>query len=140
MIEPSLALQTAVGDALAATPGVVAHVAPARIRAGVIRPEIMPAILLGAGNVEVLGRAPAGQIVAEVRMMLHLWAVDDGSDVAQEVAGAMLLALMEAPPADGFSFDEWDRPAMAWVPDPDPAQSHSHAAIKLRAVLRWRAD
>ena len=140
MIEPSLALQTAVGDLLAATPGVVAHVTPARIRAGVIRPEFMPAILLGAGNVAVLGYASGGQIVAEVRMMLHLWAADDGSDVAQEVAGAVLMALMDAPPAEGFWFDEWDRPALAWVPDPDPAQSHSHAAIKLRAVIRWRAQ
>ncbi|MDN3711711.1 DUF3168 domain-containing protein [Paracoccus cavernae] len=117
MIEPSLALQTAVGDALAATAGVVAHVAPERIRAGVIRPETMPAILLGAGNVDVLGRASGGQVVAEVRMMLHLWAVDDGSDVAQEIAGAVLLALMDAPPAEGFAFDEWERPALAWVPE-----------------------
>ncbi|MCJ1900953.1 MULTISPECIES: DUF3168 domain-containing protein [Paracoccus] len=140
MIEPGLALQAAVGNALATAPGVAAHVAPERIRAGMIRPEHMPAILLGAGNVEVLGRASGGKIVAEVRMMLHLWAVDDGSDVAQEVAGAMLMALMDAPPGDGFWFDGWDRPALAWIPDPDPAQSHSHAAISLRAVIRWRAD
>lgn len=105
-----------------------------------IRLEAMPAILLGAGNVDVLGRASGAQLVAEVRMMLHLWAVDDGSDVAQEIAGAALLALMDAPPSEGFAFDEGDRPAMAWVPDPDSAQSHIHAAIKLRAVIRWRAQ
>ncbi|AGT09270.1 tail completion protein gp17 [Paracoccus aminophilus] len=139
MLEPSLALQTAVGDALAASPAVTAHVAPERIRAGSIRPEFMPAILLPAGNVEILGRAASGQTVAEVSLILHLWAVQDSSDVAQEIAGAVLAVLMDAPPAAGFWFDEWDRPSLAWVPDPDPAQSHSHAAIKLRAVIRWRA-
>lgn len=140
MIEPSLALQTAIGDALAAAPAVTAHVAPMRIRTGMIRPETMPAIVLGAGNVAILGRGAGGQIVAEVRMMLHVWAVEDGSDVAQEIAGVVLAVLMDAPAGNGFWFDEWDRPALAWVPDPDPAQSHTHAAISLRAVIRWRAD
>lgn len=138
--EPSLAVQIAVGNALAAAPGVVAHVPPERIRAGMIRPETMPAIVIGQGNVALRGRASGGQVVAEVGMMLHLWAVENGSDVAQEVAGAMLAALMDAPAAEGFAFDEWDRPSLAWVSDPDPARVHTHGALKLRCVIRWRAD
>lgn len=140
MIEPTLALQIAVGDALAAAPGVITHVAPERIRTGSIRPETMPAIVLGDGKLAILGRASGGQIVAEVQMMLHIWALADGSDVAQAIAGAALMSLLDAPAASEFSVDEWDRPALAWVPDPDPARAHSHAAISLRAVIRWRAD
>ena len=135
---PDLALQVAVGDTLAATPGVVEHVAPERIRSGSIRPENMPAIVLAPARVNILGRASGGQVVAEVSLMIHLWAVDDGSDVAQSVAASAMLALLDAPEVKDAWIDEWDRPALAWIPDPDPARSHSHAAISLRAIIRWR--
>ncbi|MBL4928003.1 DUF3168 domain-containing protein [Fuscibacter oryzae] len=140
MIEPTLALQTAVRAVLITSPTIVQHIAPERIRAGAIRPEHMPSIVMTPGRVEVRGRASGGQIVAEVALMLHLWAVEDGSEVAQEIAGGVLAALMDAPPADGFAIDEWARPDLAWLSDPDPARSHTHAAIALRAVLRWRAE
>lgn len=140
MIEPSLALQTAVRAALIASPDLVQHVAPERIRAGSIRPERMPAIVLAPARVDLLGRASGGQIVAEVRAMLHIWTVEDGSERAQAVAGAVLAALIDAPPALGVQIDEWDRPQLAWLPDPDPTRPHAHGAVALRAVLRWRAD
>jgi len=140
MIEPSLALQTAVRSALIASPAVLEHVAADNIRAGAIRPDNTPAIVLAPARVAVLGRASGGQIVAEVRAMLNIWAVDDGSTVAQAVAGAVLAVLMDAPPADGFSIDEFDRPELAWMRDPDPARSYTHGAVSLRAVLRWRAE
>jgi len=140
MIEPGLALQTAVRSTLIARAGVTDHVDPDRIRAGSIRPEQMPAIVLSPARVELLGRASGGQVVAEVALMLNLWVVADGSTVAEVVAGAMLRALMDAPAAEGFAIDEWDRPALVWLPDPDPAQSRTRAAVSLKAILRWRAD
>jgi len=90
--------------------------------------------------VTVLGRAAGGQIVAELRLFLHLWTPEEASSVAQIVAGAMLAALMDAPAASGFSIDEWERPELVWSRDPDPARAYTTATVALRAVVRWRAD
>lgn len=140
MIDPTLALQTLIGDVLAADPEITALVDPVNIRASSIRPGNMPAIILAPARVQVLGHASGGQIVAEVRAMLHIWAVEDGSTVAQAVASAVLAALIDAPRAEGFSIDQWERPELVWGRDPDPARSHTQGTVALRAVLRWRAD
>ncbi|WP_439559899.1 tail completion protein gp17 [Roseinatronobacter sp.] len=140
MIDPSLSLQTLIGDALAADPAITAHVDPVNIRAGMIRPENLPAIVIAPARVTVLGRASGAQIVAEVRMFLHLWTPEDFSGVAQSVAGAMLAALLDAPAASGFSVDDWERPQLVWSRDPDPARSFAKGTVALRAVLRWRVD
>ncbi|WP_151720654.1 tail completion protein gp17 [Gemmobacter serpentinus] len=109
MLDPSFALQDLIGDTLVADPAITLHVGPLNIRAGSIRPGNTPAIVLAPSQVKFLGHAAGGQIVAEVRVLLHLWTVEDGSTVAQAVAGAMLAALMDAPKAEGFAIDEWDR-------------------------------
>lgn len=140
MIDPSLSLQVLIGDLLAADPKITAHVDPMNIRAGAVRPDNLPAIVLAPARVQYLGRASGGYVVAEVRMMLHLWTVEDGSTVGQAVAGAAMLALMDAPRADGFAIDGWDRPELVWMRDPAPERSYTHGAIALRAVLRWRAE
>lgn len=140
MMDPTLALQTLIGDRLAANPEITAHVDPVNIRASVIRPSNMPAIILAPVRVQILGHASGGQIVAEVRMMLHVWAVEDGSTVAQTVASAVVAALIDAPRADGFGIDEWERPDLVWSRDPDPALAHTRGTVAIRAVLRWRAD
>lgn len=140
MIEPSLALQKLVGDLLAADPKITAHVDPVNIRAGSIRPDNTPAIVLAPAQVTFLGHASGGYVVAEVRAMLHVWAVEDGSTVTQAVAGAAMLALMDTPRPDGFAIDAWDRPELVWMRDPSPERSYTHGAISLSAVLRWRAD
>lgn len=140
MMDPTLALQTLIGDLLAADPRITTHVEPVNIRAGSIRPDNLPAIVLAPARVQLLGRASGGYVVAEVRMMLHLWAVEDGSTLAQAVAGAAMLALMDAPSADGFAIDDWQRPELAWMRDPAPERTYTHGTIALRAVLRWRAD
>lgn len=140
MMDPTLALQTLIGDRLAADPAIIAHVDPVNIRAGSIRPDNLPAIVLAPARVRVLGHGAGRQVMAEVGMFLHLWTPEDGSTVAQAVAGAMLAALMDAPAATGFSIDEWERPELVWGRDPDPARSYTQGTVALRAVLRWRAD
>mgnify|MGYP000869369673 CR=1 FL=1 len=135
---PDMELQRAVRLALIATPDVVQHVAPERIRTGLARPEIMPCIIMSPAEVHILGRASAAQVVAEASMKLHVWTAADQAAAAQQITSAAMLALMDAPRAEGFAFDAWERPVMAWVPDPDPALSCAHAVISLRAVLRWR--
>lgn len=140
MIDPTLALQTLIGDRLAADPAILAHVLPDNIRATTIRPDHMPAIILAPARVRILGHASGNQIVAEVRMFLHVWAVEDGSSLAQAVAAAVLAALIDPPTATGFSVDAWERPELVWGRDPDPAQACTQGTVALRAVLRWRAD
>ncbi|WP_051416223.1 DUF3168 domain-containing protein [Paracoccus sp. J55] len=132
-------LQRAVKLALVAAPGVAAHVTPERIRAGNARPEDAPVIIMAPAQVDILGRASGGQVVADVSMKLHVWTAADASDIAHQITSAAMLALMDAPRVDGVQVDEWERPAMTWVPDPAPALSFAHAVIALRAVLRWRA-
>lgn len=135
---PDVAMQKAVGDLLATVPAIVAHVPPSRIRDGIVRPESLPAIILGQPNVTILGRASARNIVAELRMMVHVWCIEDGTDAAQEIAGAAVLALLDAPRIEGFAVTGWERPTLAWVRDPDPEQARSHGVIALRCTLQWR--
>lgn len=135
---PDLALQAAIGDLLATVPAITAHVPPSRIRDGLVRPDQMPAIVLGQPNVTILGRASARNVVAELRMMVHIWAVENGTDAAQEIAGAAVLALLDAPRMPDFTCTEWERPITAWLRDPDPEQARSHGVIGLRCILQWR--
>lgn len=135
---PTLATQEAIRARLLADPVIAQHVEPARIRMASIRSEQLPAIHLSPTQTEILGRASGGQIVAEVRAMVHLWALQDGSGIAEDLAASASVALMDAPPANDFFIDEWDRPHLVWS-DQNPAIAHcSQGAISLRAVIRWR--
>lgn len=136
---PDMELQRAVKLALVATPAIAEHITPKRIRAGIARPEDAPVIIMAPAQVDILGRASGGQVVAEVSMKLHVWTDAGQSDIAHQITSAAMLALMDKPRAEGCTIEQWERPAMAWVPDPDPAYSFAHAVIGLRAVLYWRA-
>lgn len=137
---PDMELQRAVRLALIATPDVAAHITPERIRAGIARPEDVPVIIMTPASVEILGHAAGGQKVAEIAMRLHIWTEAGQADTAQQITSAAMLALMDKLEIAACTIEEWDRPAMVWVPDPDPALSFSHAVIALRAVIYWRAS
>lgn len=139
-MSPDLALQKAIGDVLASVPAILAHVDPLNIRAGSIRDEDMPAIQIGSPAIRDLRRSINGHAVADLGLVVHIWAVEDNSDVAQVIAGAAMNALVDAPRVEGARVDAWERPTLVWLRDPDPAQSYSHAAISLRAQLAWRLD
>lgn len=140
MMMPDLALQTAIRSALIASPVITGHITPDRIRAGSIRSEDLPAIVLAPVRVKILGRAAGHQIVAELRSMVQVWAVDDGSTVPYEIAAAATAALMDAPRSEGFQIDEWERPALSWVSDVRAEVTHAHAAIGLRATIRYKVN
>lgn len=133
---PTLAVQEAIRARLVDDATIALHVEPARIRAASVRPEQLPAIHLSPSRTEILGRASGGQIVAEVSQLLHVWAVQDGSGTAESIAAAALVTLMDAPDAQGFDFDSWERPALVWSEQP-AFDGAAHAAISLRAVIRW---
>lgn len=138
MVEPALALQTAVRAALVSAPAVTALVLPDQIRAGSTRPERFPAIILNASRTEFLGRAAGGQMVARVLCNLHVWAIEDGAELAQAIGFAVAQTLFDKPTPEGFEIDEYTRPAFVWLRDPQPERAYTHGAAQIEAVLRWR--
>lgn len=135
---PTLALQEAVRSVLVNTNGILAHVDPQHIRAGSIRPTQMPAIILTPTTSEILGRASGNQLVAEVKMMVHVWINNDLTDTGVEIASAAAMALVDAPRAASFDIDEWQRPQMVWFDQDLSGGYASHGTISLRATIRWR--
>lgn len=133
---PDLILMEAVRGAL--VPALAGLVEPDHIRAGGVRPDSFPAVILGLPNVEIEGRASGGQLVASLDQLLHIWARDDDAETGHQIASAIMAALLDAPRALGGSFDAWDRPRMTWVAD--PLNEALHATCLIGAVIRWRAD
>ncbi|WP_265519492.1 DUF3168 domain-containing protein [Nitratireductor luteus] len=137
MIEPTLALQTAIRSALIASSEVAALVPAAHIRAGSTRPDNLPSIIMSGGQTIFLGNASGSQYIARVFLDLHVWALEDGSDTAKAIGFAVCNTLKEAPDAAGFSFDEFGLPAVRWMRDPDPEISYTHGVLTVEAVMRW---
>lgn len=138
MIEPSVALQTAVRAALIASPAVMAHVQPNQIRTGQMRKEHLPSIIMSNGQTEFLGHAAGEQYVARVWLDLHVWALSAGAEAGKAIAFAAQHALLSAPPVAGFAVDEFEAKHLVWVRDPNP--EFAHGVLKTEAVLRWRLD
>jgi len=137
MIEPSLALQAAIGNALAADPAVTALVEPVRIRGGQMRPDHFPCILMGNGQTVFLGNASGGQYVARAYVDVHVWAEEDGADMAKAIGFAVMNVLQVAPVTTSFAIDAFEPPAIRWMRDPDPAKSYCHGVMTVEAVMRW---
>lgn len=137
MIEPSLALQAAIGNVLIADPAVTAHVDPAHIRGGSMRPDHFPSVIMGNGQTVFLGNAAGSQYVAHVYLDVHIWTIEDGAAKAKAIGFAVSNALKDAPAVTGFSIDEFSKPAFRWMRDPDPAQSYCHGVMTVEAVMRW---
>lgn len=137
MIEPTLALQSAIRSALIAAPAVKALVPADHIRAGSTRPDKMPSIITAGAQTIFLGNAAGGQYVARVFLDLHIWALEDGADTAKAIGFAVSNVLKEAPDAAGFSFDEFNLPAIRWMRDPDPDISYTHGVLTVECIVRW---
>ena len=136
---PVDALQTAIRTRLLADPIIGQHVAAQHVRVGTVRPVQLPAILIAPTRSEILGRASGGQIVAEVSLMLHVWAsTENDLNVAQDIGAAAFVAMLDAPAATGFAVDSWERPHMVWSDQSAGIGNAAHGAISLRAVIRWR--
>ncbi|MBN9450478.1 MAG: DUF3168 domain-containing protein [Bosea sp.] len=135
VIEPTIAFREALGFHLASDPAVIALVDPENIRAGDFAPDELPAILFGAGNVMMHGRASGPQFVATVLLDLHIWAVEDGLDRAQTIGAACARRLMDWPACDGFSLDQFKHTRTVWPRDPNP--EFGHGVLSVEAVIRW---
>lgn len=139
MIDPALAFQTAVRAALIGAPEVVARVTPSNIRAGMVRPDRLPSVVLGEARTEFLGCAAGSQRLARVFLTLHIWAQEDGADTAREIGAAVYQALTFGPKDTAeLNIDTWEQPRLVWMRDPQPELTLTHGAMALEAVVRWR--
>ncbi|MCS0460337.1 MULTISPECIES: DUF3168 domain-containing protein [Rhizobium] len=136
MIEPTLALQTAIRTALVNTQSVTDLVPANHIRAGSTRPDKTPAIIMSDGNTSLHGHDYASQRTAWVYLDLHIWTLDAGQDVAKEIAGAAMAALdKRSLPIDGGYCDHFRVTAARFPRDPDPA--YGHGVLSVEALARW---
>ncbi|MEP9373530.1 DUF3168 domain-containing protein [Mesorhizobium sp. KR1-2] len=135
MIEPTLALQTAIRAALIATPAVAALVEPANIRAGSTRPGDTPCIIMANGTTALHGHDYTAQRAAWVNLDLHIWTLDAGEDAAKEIAFAVSNALDKRLRVEGGYCDHFRVTNAIYPRDPDPA--YGHGVLSVEALIRW---
>jgi hypothetical protein len=135
MIEPTLALQTAIRSRLLATPAVLALVPDTHIRAGSTRPDKTPAIIMSDGHTVLDGYNYASQRTAWVYLDLHIWTLDAGEQAAKEIAFAVCNALDTAINLDGAACDHFRVTGSIFPRDPDPA--YGHGVLNVEAFVRW---
>lgn len=136
MIDPTLALQTALRAHLIADPAIIALVPADHIRSGSTRPDKLPTIVIGDGRNIMHGRAGGGQFVAGVWLDLHVWAQEDGHDRAKTIGAAVARRLINWPATSDFELDEFKHIRTVWPRDPDP--DYGHGVLSVEAVIRWR--
>lgn len=135
MIEPTLALQTAIRAALIASPAVTDHVAPDLIRSGSTRPGNMPCIVMSGGSTALRGDGYRSQRLAEVFLDLHVWTQGDGEDRAKEIAFAVQSALAGGVVIEGGSVEAFRITRAVYSRDPDP--TFGHGILSVEALVRW---
>jgi hypothetical protein len=139
MIEPTLALQTAIRARLIGKPEVMAHLedAPERIRVGSTRPDKTPCVIMSDGNTALHGHDYSSQRTAWVYLDLHIWQIgDDAQDAAKEIAGAVTAALDKRTlPIEGGYCDHFKVMASRFPRDPDPR--YGHGVLSVEALIRW---
>ena len=135
MIEPTLALQTAIAARLASSPDVIALVSPDNIHAGSTKPAEMPCIMISNGNTALHGHDYAAQRTAWVYLDLHIWTLNAGQDAAKEIAGAVFAALDKPLNCEGCDCDHFRIVRSAFPRDPDPA--YGHGVLSVEALVRW---
>lgn len=138
MIDPSLEFQTAIRAALIAHPEVSALVPAEHVRAGSTRPDKLPTIILANPQMINLGRASGGQFLTRVFIDLHIWALEDGADMARQIGAAASVALWDAPECATVGIDAYERPSFAFTRDPDPERAYCHGVGTVEGVIRWR--
>jgi hypothetical protein len=135
MIEPTLALQTAIRAALIADTSVAALVPAAHIRAGGTRPDKTPTIIMSDGTVELMGKDYTAQRLAWVYLDIHVWDLEHGPDAAKAIAFAVTIALDKQLAFDGCECDHLWITRAVYPRDPDPAVGHG--VLSVEALIRW---
>ncbi|WEJ11178.1 DUF3168 domain-containing protein [Sinorhizobium prairiense] len=135
MIEPTLAVQTAIRAALIEAPAVTNLVPADHIRAGSTRPDKTPCIMMSDGNTSLHGHDYTAQRTAWVYLDLHIWTLDAGQDAAKEIAGVVMAALDKPLTVESGECDHFRVTASRFPRDPDPA--YGHGVLSVEALIRW---
>ena len=138
MITPDIEFQTAIRAALIADLAVTGLVPAESIRAGSTRPDKLPCIILANPQTAHLGRTSGGAYLTRVFIDLHIWALEDGADMARQIGGAAAVALWDAPQADVVGIDAYERPGFNYMRDPDPERAYCHGVGTVEGVIRWK--
>lgn len=136
MIEPTLALQTAIRSRLIRKPELIALVPADHIRSGSTRPDKSPCIILSDGNTSLHGHDYTAQRTAWAYLDLHIWTLDAGQDAAKEIAGVVMATLDKRNlQIDGGYCDHFRVVSSRFPRDPDPA--YGHGILSVEALMRW---
>ncbi|MBL0937173.1 MAG: DUF3168 domain-containing protein [Rhizobiaceae bacterium] len=136
MIEPTLALRTAIRSKLIDNPAVASLVNPANIRTGSTRPgDNMPCIVMANGTTTLHGHDYTSQRAAWVYLDLHVWTQDQGADAAHEIAFAVQSALSKHLQVACGYCDSFKITRAVFPRDPDPA--FGHGVLSVEALVRW---
>ncbi|TAY66492.1 DUF3168 domain-containing protein [Rhizobium leguminosarum] len=137
MIEPTLALQTAIRSRLISKPEVMVLLEddPTRVRSGSTRPDIMPCVIMSDGNTALHGHDYTAQRTAWVYLDLHIWTLDAGQDAAKEIAGAVIAALDKPLNFEGCDCDHFRVTRSTFSRDPTPG--YGHGVLSVEAFIRW---
>ncbi|WP_457586099.1 DUF3168 domain-containing protein [Ensifer canadensis] len=136
MLEPTLALQTAIRARLLNKSEVTALVPADHIRSGSTRPDKTPCIIMSDGNTALHGHDYTAQRAAWVYLDLHIWTLDAGQDAAKEIAGTVMAALDKRNlQIEGGYCDHFKVTASRFPRDPDPA--YGHGILSVEAFIRW---
>jgi Protein of unknown function (DUF3168) len=131
--EPSLALQRAVGERLAASAAVTALVPADGIfdRSG--RPELDRCIIIGEGQ------SVYDDFYGTAYATLHVWVKEAGLATSKEVAGACREALKEHPwSLAGYVTHDLRVTSTNFIRD--IAGEYSHGIVAVRAIVQERAS
>ena len=137
MTDPSIEFQTSIRAALIGDQAVSALVPADHIRAGSTRPDMLPMVILANPQTINLGRASGGQFLTRVYLDLHIWAIEDGADMARQIGTAASVALWDAPHSATVGIDAYERPSFAFMRDPDPEVAYCHGVGTVEGVIRW---
>lgn len=138
ILEPVLALQTALRSRLINKPDVTALVPADHIRAGSTRPDKTPCITISDGTTTLHGNDYSSQTAAWVYLDMHVWTLGAGQDAAKEITGTVAAALSKYNlPIDGGYCDHFKVTETRFPRDPDP--SYGHAVLSVEALIRWMA-
>jgi hypothetical protein len=136
MIEPTLALQTAIRTRLLSKQEVTVLVPSDHIRSGSTRPDKTPCIIMSDGNTALHGHDYTAQRMAWVYLDLHIWTLNAGQDAAKEIAGTVTAALDKRNIAvEGGYCDHFRVTASRFPRDPNP--DYGHGVLSVEALIRW---
>lgn len=137
MISPDIEFQTQIRSALIASSAVTDLVPTDHIQAGSIRPDKLPCVILANPDTANLGRSGDWHLT-RVWLDLHIWAVEDGADMARQIGSAVSLALWDAPDLVENDIDAYGRLSFKYMRDPDPDKAYCHGVAAVSGVVRWR--